>query len=106
MYGVAMANSGTCSATVGSSAIAACRVMAPSRIEPLADRIESSSATRFRSTRCSNRAKRIASMGTRLCPPARSLASLPYAAKSSMTSAVESGAWYVNDAGFRTADLL
>ena len=49
---------------------------------------------------CSKRVSRSASIGTRLCPPARTLASSPCSASSAVTSESDSGAWYSNGAGF------
>jgi hypothetical protein len=41
-----------------------------------------------------------ASIGTRLWPPASTLASSPNSASSAVTSPSDSGAWYSNGAGF------
>ena len=49
---------------------------------------------------CSKRVSRNASIGTRLWPPASTLASSPYSASNAVTSPSDSGAWYSNDAGF------
>ena len=49
---------------------------------------------------CGNRVRRMASNGTRLCPPASTLASSPYSASNDATSATDSGAWYSKAAGF------
>ena len=49
---------------------------------------------------CSKRVSRSASMGTRLCPPARTFPSSPYSASNAVTSESDSGAWYSNGAGF------
>ena len=58
------------------------------------------SSTRLRSTMCSKRVSRSASIGTRLWPPASTLASSPCSASNAVTSASDSGAWYSNGAGF------
>ena len=49
---------------------------------------------------CSKRVSRMLSMGTRLCPPASTFASSPCSARIAVTSAIDSGAWYSNFAGF------
>ncbi len=50
--------------------------------------------------RWSKTASRMASIGTRLCPPAISFAPSPSSASRSTASLVLSGAWYSNGAGF------
>ena len=59
-------------------------------------------ATRFRSTTTAGRTRRMFIIGTRLCPPASTLASSPYRARRSSASSTVRGAKYSNGAG-RTA---
>ena len=63
-------------------------------------RSPTSPATRLMSTTCVGRARRMASSGTRLCPPARTLASSPCSARRLNTSSTVSGAWYSNRGNF------
>src|SRR5438876_199117 len=55
---------------------------------------------RLRSTRCAGRASRKLSSGTRLWPPASTLASSPSSASSESASSRVVGAWYSNGGGF------
>ena len=100
MYGVTAASRGTSAATVGSNSTTASRVPALTTSDPLSRSMPRSSATRPMSTKCPKRAKRKLSIGTRLCPPARILASSPSSASVASTSSRSSGAWYSNGAGF------
>src|SRR5689334_2028650 len=102
MNGVTRVSSGTDRASSSSRSTVACVVIALTITVPFARSTPRSSATRLRSTRCSKRVRRSASIGTRLCPPASGLASSPCSASSATTSATLSGAWYSNRAGFTT----
>ena len=73
--GAALASNGTDSAIRGSCIKLTCLVVAPTTRVPLSRRTSLSSGTRLMSTSCSGRDRRSASMGTRLCPPASTLAS-------------------------------
>src|SRR5205085_11689670 len=55
---------------------------------------------RWGSTRCAGRASRKLSSGTRLWPPASTLASSPSSASSASASSRVVGAWYSNGGGF------
>jgi hypothetical protein len=92
MCGAASRSSGTAAAISRSRSRAAWRVIAPATSWPFSRRLPVSSATPLTSMRCAGRASRSASMGTRLCPPARTLASSPYSARAETASAAVRGA--------------
>ena len=106
MSGVARASNGAAAATVGSCSMTRCRVPARTTSVPFSRVTPVSASTRFTSTRCSKRVNRSASIGTRLCPPASTLASSPCSASSPHTSSIVSGAWYENGAGFTNRPKL
>ena len=93
MRGVAAARSGAAAAMSSRSSTSHCRTMAPS-VSAVADASTMrSDATRPTSTSASKRARRRLSIGTRLCPPARTLASSPSSLSSAVTSSTVVGAW-------------
>ncbi len=100
MSGMASASSGTAAPAAVSCSSADWRVIDFTVSVPFARSTPWSSSTRLRSMMCSNRVRRSASMGTRLWPPANTLASSPCSARSDVTSPSDSGAWYSNGAGF------
>ncbi len=87
----ASASSGARSATSDERRASAWRVVAPSRSAPLAE-IPESEATRPTSTSADGRARRRLSIGTRLCPPASTLASPPHSASIATASSTVSAA--------------
>src|ERR1051326_6655791 len=79
--------------------------MAPIRTCPLSTEIPRISGTRSRSTRWVGRTARMASSGSRLCPPASGLAPSPCSAMIRTASSSVSGRRYINGGGF-TKSLL
>ena len=93
MCGVAIVSSGTESATSSSIPTSAWEVVAPTRTAPSSRSMPHSSSTREMSMRLSKCVNRIASIGTRLWPPANTLASSPNSASMSAASFTDSGRW-------------
>src|SRR5262249_9558056 len=81
------------------------RTSAPRRRPPASARVASSAATRLRSTTTAGRTRRMFIIGTRLWPPARSLASSPCRARRSSASSMLRGAKYSKGAGRTRAGL-
>src|SRR5262245_27779561 len=104
MNGVDRASSGTASAASALRSTAASVVAAPTHSWPSRRSMPCRPAMRPTSTRWSNTARRRASRGTRLWPPARTLASSPSSASAAAASSAVPGAWYWNGAGFTTRD--
>src|SRR3954471_16521985 len=100
MTGVPSASNGTSDATSALVSIAVCVVAAPIHSASPRRSMPRNSAMRPTSTRCANTARRNASIGTRLCPPASTLASSPCSASSRTASTAVVGAWYSKGAGF------
>jgi hypothetical protein len=93
MYGVALASSGTELATVASCSIITSGVAAPTVSVPLCRRMPRSSSIDQTSIRWGNEASRNAIIGTRLWPPAMTLASSPCSASRATASAAVPAAW-------------
>ena len=94
------ARSGTAAATTGRAPSPVAAFAARTTSVPFSRSTPARSPTRLTSTRCSKCVRRNASIGTRLCPPASTLASSPCSASNAHTSSTVSGAWYSNGAGF------
>ncbi len=92
MKGSASASRGTRARTTASRSAARSRTVAPRTIASVRSSIVARPATPLMSTNCSGRAMRIANSGTRLCPPASTLASSPCSESSASTSSRVPGA--------------
>ncbi len=101
--GVARASSGAAAATSASVSTAASVVPAPTHSPPSRRSMPVSSSSRPMSIRCSKTASRSASIGTRLWPPASTLAPSPSSASRSVASRTLCGRWYANGAGFMSS---
>ncbi len=99
MTGAASARSGAAAAMRASRSSACWRTSAPRRRADPSRCTAASPETRFRSTTTAGRTRRMFIIGTRLCPPARSLASPPWRARRSSASSSRRGARYSKGAG-------
>src|SRR5713101_5406141 len=97
----ACARSGTRAARASSRSTVHWRVHAPMRAASFSIFTNFSSAISLMSTSHAGRTRRIAIIGTRLCPPARSFAPSPWRASSSQASAVDAAREYSKGAGFK-----
>src|SRR5579862_6902922 len=95
----ARTRSGLADATCSERSATRWRTRLPTaRPSPLASDVRAS--TPLMSTRWAGRARRRASSGTRLCPPARTLASSPCSPSRATASSTDATAWYSKGGGF------
>src|SRR5436190_4155921 len=97
----ACARSGTRAARAGSRSIVHCRVQAPVRTASFSTETNLSAAISLMSMSHAPRTRRIAIIGTRLWPPARSFAPSPWRRSSSQASATDAARAYSKGGAFK-----